>query len=418
MFRFNHKYYSFLVLFLAIAFADEGLYISKVDDGLYEVIYEKQFEDIGDRLSLIIEGSQGNININGRSASRLGIVEHCRIKSYSEKDARQKYYQSKMVFMLNDNALEISNNKQSNDCYSTLTLNIPDYTTMQIEADDCKINIHRTDGDIVLGCRNGELVFDDVSSRIDVKSKDTEISVINCTLVGDLEASRGGLTISSLKSEYFNATLYGANLDADKIDAKVTFKTTGGNIIIDESVNDAKLFSAGGDISIDRIYGNLACDTKGGTIDIGAVDGICVLNCLSGDIYLQEVRGDLRIDAINTDVEIDAAHQSVYIESSNKDIHVTKLSSEDDSSTILIKNKEGDIDLYLDEDITADIVAKIEFNNGAPDDWEIESDFVLDQMKTEKKGKQGYISKKGKINNGGSVIILKNKNGDIYIYEN
>ena len=67
--------------------------------------------------------------------------------------------------------------------------------------------------------------------------------------------------------------------------------------------------------------------------------------------------------------------------------------------------------------MNADLNARIEFTTGDEDDFEIESDFTLDNEKKERNGKIGYISKYGSIYGGGNTVILKNKNGDIYIYE-
>jgi len=418
MLKFNHKYQLIFLSLLTFVFAGEDIYVEKDSDGIYEVTFEKIFHDVSDQLELTIDEYQGNIIINGHSQNRIKIFENCKIKTYSEKDAKLKYYQAKVGFILNEDRFEISENRKSQKCESTIILDIPDYTVINIEAKNSEVMISRMDGDIHLKCRDSELTLDQISSKIDVESKTSDISIISCSLVGDLIASRGRLMISSLKSEYFNATLYGADLDAERIDSKVTFKSTGGNIFIDESHNDAKLYTAGGDISVDEIYGNLACDAKGGTIDIGEVDGICVMECVSGDISIEEVYGDLKIDAINTDVEVESAHSSVYIETTQKDIEVTKHLNEEDNNTVLIKNKGGDIELYLDAGINASVAAKIEYTDGDSDDWTIESDFQLENTRSEKRGKQGYISKKGTINKGGSTVILKNKNGDIYIYQN
>ena len=418
MLKFNHKYYLIFLSLFSFAMAGEDIHVEKESDGLYEVNYEKRFYDVGDELTLTIDDYSGDIVINGHTQNYINIFENCNIKTYSEKDAKLKYFQSKVEFILNDDKLEISKSRKSTKCSGTIILDIPDYTIIKIEARESDIILRQIDGDVILKCRDSDLMFDRVSSKINVETKNSDVNIINCNLVGDLVSSRGNVIISSLKSEYFNATLYGADLDAEKIDSKVTFKTTGGNIFIEKSQNDAKLYAAGGDISVEEIYGNLACDAKGGSIDIGKVYGICVMECVSGEITIEEVQGDLKIDAVNTDVEVESAYNSVYIETSQKDIEVTKVLNEEDNNTILIKNKEGDIDLYVDAGISANIAAKIEYFDRENNDWEIESDFDMKTVKIEKHGKQGYISKKGTINDGGSTIILKNKNGDIYIHEN
>jgi len=150
MFKFNHKYQIIFLSLLTFAFAGEDIYIEKDSDGLYEVTFEKNFHDVSDQLELTIDEYQGDIIINGHSQNRIKIFENCKIKTYSEKDAKVKYYQSKVGFILNEDRFEISGNRKSSKCESTIILDIPDYTIINIEVKDSEVLIREMDGDLHL----------------------------------------------------------------------------------------------------------------------------------------------------------------------------------------------------------------------------------------------------------------------------
>ncbi len=413
MARFNHKYLLPLLLFAALAWADDFV-VEKESNGVYEVYFEKNYQ-LGDELELYVDDYEGDIIISGRYGNSMSIRENCRINTYSEQDARSKYYQSKVGFILNENRLEINGNRRSSKINSTLELIVPDFTKIRLNARSSAVSIKGVDGDMNFMARDCDIDLTNVSSKVKINCKSSEIVILNCTMIGNLNLSRGYLSINGLESEYFNATLFGAGLDADGLDSRVVFKATGGDILIEESRNDAKLYASGGDIVVEKIYGNIACNTKGGSITIEEVQGLCKVDCIAGDVIIDKAMDNLNINAVKSDIEIKEAARSVYIESSNADIELGKRVLEKDDK-ILIKNRVGDITLYLDEDINAELVARIEYHDDF--DWDIDSDFELDRLKTERSGRKGYISKKGWLNNGGGTIILHNKSGDIYIYEN
>jgi hypothetical protein len=111
MLKTNHKYLTILFSIFAIVFAKD-IVVEKESDGVYTVAYEKEFQ-VENQLDVIIRDYSGDIIINGRRDNSLIIEETCSFESYSEKDAQLKYYKSKAGFILNENILEISENKRN-----------------------------------------------------------------------------------------------------------------------------------------------------------------------------------------------------------------------------------------------------------------------------------------------------------------
>eukprot|EP01156_Anaeramoeba_ignava_P015897 Anaeramoba_ignava/a616692_20.p1 GENE.a616692_20~~a616692_20.p1 ORF type:complete len:416 (-),score=83.97 a616692_20:418-1665(-) len=410
----NHKYLNFILL-LGFAFGAQNLMITKESEGVYEAVYSKSFT-IGEKLDIDIHDFYGEILINGNGDNRLKIDEICSFKSYSEKDAETKYYKSKVGFILNNNKLEIDGKKETDKIENIINLDVPDFTNISIKAEDSEIVINQTDGDITILGKDSQVDFNKVSSKIKVKGKNLDVHIADCSLIGDVLLSRGMLNISKLKSDYLNAEVYGADLEASDIDARVVFKSTGGDIYIDNAKNDAKLYASGGDITVEEINGNIFCDSKGGMIELGTVGGMCKIISLAGEVNIEEVQDDLNISAKNSDIEVEKALGSIIVDSANQDVEIYKYTLGEDFS-VTIKNQNADIDFYIEESVNADLNARIDYTSGDDDDYEIESDFTLDNEKKERNGKLGYISKYGSINGGGNTVILKNQNGDIYIYE-
>ena len=318
----NHKYIIFILFFTSI-FGAQNLVITKESEGVYEAVFSKDFT-IGEKLDVVIYDFIGDIVISGNGNNDLKITEISSFKSYSEKDAEVKFYKSKVGFILNNNKLEIDGKKLTDRIENTMVLNVPDFANISIKAENSDLVISQTDGELTIFGKDSHVDLNKVSSKVKIKGKSLEVNIADCSLIGDILLSRGMLTISKLKSDYLNAELYGADLTADDIDAKIEFKTTGGDIYIEESKNDAKLYASGGDITVEEIEGNIFCDSKGGAVNLGTVNGMCKIISIAGEISIEEVSDDINIAAKNSEIEVEKALASINIENTNKDVKVYK----------------------------------------------------------------------------------------------
>ncbi len=411
MFRFNHLYY-LIVLLLFTTVQGRSVFVEKINDGLYRINSEKSFH-IEEQLTLYISNFDGEVAITGNDSRNVAIREIATIKTYSEKAAKNEYHQSKAGFILNKTLLKIDGNRKRGNHISRLELDVPVATRISIENNHSDIMITNTDGDLSLNCNECDIALNNVSSKLSLSVKNSDVVIQDSRLFGDVQLSRGSLTITELNSEYFNAELFGGDFDAEHLNTKAIVKTTGGDITIQHSLGDAKLYTSGGSIMVNQIDGNLACDVKGGDITIGAVGGLCKLTSKRGDISVEKADSKINIDAFWADVHLKEARESVSIDNRKGDITLTKTQG---NGRVLVKNIAGDITLYLDSDMSVAITAKINFQKG--NDWQIQSDFDLTDTKMKQKRGKGYLIKSGEFNEGVEPIILNNTDGDIYIYEN
>ncbi|MFC1725324.1 hypothetical protein ACFL4T_06830, partial [candidate division KSB1 bacterium] len=107
---------------------------------------------------------------------------------------------------------------------------------------------------------------------------------------------------------------------------------------------------------------------------------------------------------------------TVDISSSGGDISLEILDSRGKSSgseKIRVRAGSGEIQLYLPDNINADIDARIRLSSRYDNDsYDIDSDFPI-IISTDSRYKKGS----GKINKGGIPIFLETSNENIYIYK-
>jgi hypothetical protein len=153
-------------------------------------------------------------------------------------------------------------------------------------------------------------------------------------------------------------------------------------IKIPEFVNIDKIFSSNGDITILGGTGNATIHSSNGDIDIMAVEGYVQASSSNGDIDIEDTWGvnDITTSNGKINVEIFDFHKNISISSSN-----------------------GDITLFINEYLNADLV--LSTSNG-----EITTkNLSLNITKEE----ENYLS--GEIGGGGNLINIYTSNGDIHL---
>ena len=136
-----------------------------------------------------------------------------------------------------------------------------------------------------------------------------------------------------------------------------------------------------------------------------------------GEIVVDNVRGELEVNNVNDKITLTNISGSVVANTVNGDVTVT-FSSVDPKAPMAFSTLNGDVRVTLPADTKANL--KVKSDNG-----EVYSDFDIDIDKTpskiDKVTEPGmYKIKKdewiyGKINGGGTELMMKNMQGDIYV---
>jgi len=201
---------------------------------------------------------------------------------------------------------------------------------------------------------------------IDIEEKDGNIYVTTKKVSNTNSNKNISLKIEANIPEKYNAQIStaGGNLSLKDLIGNVEMKTAGGNIDIKNITGNIELKTAGGDIAVETFAGNLSAKTAGGNISLSGSEGSIEAKTAGGDI-------SLRYSGDNKGIEL--------------------------------KTSGGNINLYLPENISANIDFKT--SSGKID------------MGFEYSGKMNKSKSKleGKINNGGEHISCKTSGGNISV---
>jgi DUF4097 and DUF4098 domain-containing protein YvlB len=203
-----------------------------------------------------------------------------------------------------------------------------------------------------------------------------------------------------------------------------------------------------GNISVGQVRGMARVETRAGEVHLGSVQSQCDIVSLGGPVTLGEVRGPLTARTTAGDVLINAAHEGAVVStgggmirmlyaagptnlhSAGGDIVVRQatgpISAETRSGDVTIvldplmrsaaidaKSAEGNVTLYVNAQIAADIDATLVTSD--PDNNGIHTDFPGLTIRRDQVGKKTRIRATGKVNGGGDRVSVYAEDGDITI---
>jgi DUF4097 and DUF4098 domain-containing protein YvlB len=203
-----------------------------------------------------------------------------------------------------------------------------------------------------------------------------------------------------------------------------------------------------GNISVGQVRGTARVETRAGEVHLGSVQSQCDIVSLGGPVTLGEVRGPLTARTTAGDVLINATHQGAVVStgggmirmlyaagptnlhSAGGDIIVRQatgpISAETRSGDVTIvldplvrsaaieaKSAEGNVTLYVNAQIAADIDATLITSD--PDTNGIHTDFPGLNIRRDQVGKKTRIRATGKVNGGGDRVSIYAEDGDITI---
>jgi hypothetical protein len=199
--------------------------------------------------------------------------------------------------------------------------------------------------------------------------------------VGNLDAR---YTIFTPKEFSAEVNTSGGDVDVADLNGKMDIETSGGNIVLENIIGEVIASTSGGDIETTNITGPVNAETSGGSIRSSSVKGSFDGHTSGGDVVIDRIDGRVKASTSggNIRAKIDGENKGIHLETSG-----------------------GDIDIYLKENIAADIDA--ETTGG-----EVDCDLPVVV-----KGKVKESELHGKINGGGESIYAQTSGGSIRIAE-
>ncbi|MCX8094572.1 MAG: hypothetical protein N3D74_00030 [Caldisericia bacterium] len=189
-----------------------------------------------------------------------------------------------------------------------------------------------------------------------------------------------------------------------KVPEKIILKdiiTSNGSIEIVDLKGDSSLKSSNGFIKVTNHIGNLRCDTSNGRIELINISGSANLYTSNGKILVDGCDFVISGETSNGVIEIKRVKKVGDLKTSNGKIEVDLLSLKEGGAKFLTSNSSVYVNLKSDLNLNIEI----ETSNGKIDIKNL--DIKIDTLK------DTYL--KGKLNNGGDILVIKTSNGSVYL---
>lgn len=245
---------------------------------------------------------------------------------------------------------------------------------------------------------------------------DIDIENIN----GTLEASTlGGNIKLGFARGTVNVKTGGGDMRTGDVEGDMTVKIGGGNVLLGKISRTLKIKTGGGNIKITEIGGNAIVSTGGGNISINNTNGNIDVNTGGGDIKLNNTKGEIKAKTGSGRIFLGSVSNKIEVYTGAGDAEIVFTSGYKGISEI--KTGYGNIDLIVPESVKATITAKV--NSWELYDEDEEESGSLENITSDYKAAK--IDKSGSevtavynINGGGNNISVIAGNGEISIKKN
>lgn len=158
-----------------------------------------------------------------------------------------------------------------------------------------------------------------------------------------------------------------------------------------------------GSIEGKNLNGDMVMETEDGSIRLSDIQGSIQAETEDGKIILKNITGKISGESEDGDLIISGRLEKLNLESEDGDITIEVKSPSLMETDWKIKTEDGDINILLSSDFSANFLIKTE-------DGEIDCQIplIFSEIATDKK-----LS--GKINQGGKLLLIETEDGDISI---
>jgi hypothetical protein len=212
-----------------------------------------------------------------------------------------------------------------------------------------------------------------------LKTSGGSISLEKLTGKLDFSTSGGSLSLTNLSGN-INGRTSGGSIGLTDSDGEIDLKTSGGAIAANNSKGNINLATSGGSFDLKNLKGQIMARTSGGGIDAEMIEGSLIVSTSGGAIDLKAISGDVIATTSGGGINAD----------------IKKLGKK-----LKLSTSAGSIHANLPFDAGMDLDIK-----GS----KIKSDKLA---KVSNKLETGRV--KGKINGGGTEVIISSSVGTVYL---
>ena len=420
-------YYAFVAPFLAAPVpcnAQETTFM-RDEDGYVESIDQRYIVD--SEGSLTLKAETGSIKVDSWTNDEVEIHIEKQMNTRREDRARSAFDEVDVVLSRQDNDVHIRvvDKKKSNFLRNLrnrvsvkMTIRVPEFYTLDLSTVDGSIEIENMKGPVTARAVDGDIEIGPAESQVNAGTTDGNIEIAEVTGSITARAVDGDIEIESTNGHVKASTTDG-DIEIRNTRGTVTANAVDGDIEIGHATGDVIARTNDGDIEIRNTQGAVTAQAVDGRIETRTTAGDVDAGTLKGDIDLYDTKGYVKARATRGSIAVDVARANSDTEQADAD---PPIADPDADTRFLLETTEGDLTIYLPEDLSASIEA--DGSSGGlllsrlwrDEAGRVYSDFRLNQSEW---GVFFYRQSEasGDINGGGDRIRLQTNSGNIYIKE-
>ena len=405
----------------APCFAQETAFM-RDEDGFVESIEQHYIVD--SEGSLTLRAEIGSIQVDSWTNDEMKIHIEKRLNTRREDRARSAFDEVDVILARQDNDVHIRvvDKKKSiflrNRVSVEMTVRVPESYTLDLSTVDGSIEIENTQGAVTVRAVDGDIEIESTNGHVKASTTDGDIEIADVTGSVTVRAVDGDIEIESTNGHVKASTTDG-DIEIRNTRGTVTANAVDGNIDIGHVTGDVIARATEGDVEIHDTQGTVTVKTVDGRIETRTTEGDVDAGTLKGDIDLYDTKGYVKAQAVRGSIVVDVARTNSDTEQAGPD---PQNIDQDPDTRFLLETTEGDVTIYLPEDLAASIEA--DGSSGGlllsrlwrDEAGRVYSDFRLNQSEW---GVFFYRQSEasGDINGGGNRIRLQTNSGNIYIKE-
>lgn len=436
------------------------------ENGFLETI--EQLYRIAPDGTLTLESETGSIQVDSWMNDDVEIRIEKRVKNRREDRARSVFEEIEVVLSGRDDDVHIRivDNDESIFLRNRVTVEmiarVPERYTLDLSTVDGSIEIKNTKGPVTAITVDGDIEIKNTKSPVTARAVDGDIEIGPAENQVDADTTDGNIEIEEVTGPVTARATDGdieirntrSTVMANAVDGNIDIRHVTGEVNARATDGDIDIRDAQSAVNVDAVDGNIETRTTEGRVDASTLEGDIGLYDTLGAVTARALRGNIDVEVARTNRDSDSrdrSERSMPPASSTSEPTESTESTEpteplepteamepqetteplvadpsetgqDPDTRYDLDTTEGDVTIYLPDDITATIEA--EGSSGElllsrlwrEDLGHIYSDFGMNKSEW---GVFFYVQSEasGDINGGGDRIRLKTNSGNIYIKE-
>jgi hypothetical protein len=273
----------------------------------------REFE-VGDRLTLDIDGRSGNTVVEGRETDRVTVQIIARVVEDSTEAADEVLEQILGGIRHDGDQMRIITPSISGSGPWFLfgrgmrvdyTLTVPRATTCRIASRSGRVEAVRVDGPVQVEQRSGRTTVREIGGdvRVNSRSGSTEIDEVDGSI--EISAHSGRIAARGIRGDA-RLSSHSGSIEAERVDGSVEAICHSGNLQIMTVGGDVKAVCHSGRMSVEEVGGDAVMEAGSGPVMLTGARGrarvrgnsgsITVRGPVLGDMELQTSSGGIRLE--------------------------------------------------------------------------------------------------------------------------